>query len=129
MRWRSTAHALAAAFAITGCFGDFHLTAAELQIGPNPAVPGDVVVASFILSVAPVQRHTVRVFINNTEHLTQTSTEQPAVPTVITLGDATALIATYGVGTHTAHIEVHAEDADRTARTKTVGFELRQATP
>jgi len=120
--------ALAVLLAATAC-KDFHLSASNLEIGPNPAVPGDVVVVSFFLSLVPVQRHTVRVMIDDVEHLAVTSTEQPAVPTLITLGDAADLIAAYGVGAHAVHIEVRAHDADRTARTQAIGFELRQATP
>ena len=129
MRWSKTLRALAAMLAITACFRDLHLAAADLQIGPNPAVPGDVVVASVVISVVPVQRHTVRVMIDDKEHVALTSTERPEAPTVITIGNAADLIAAYGVGAHTVFIQVRAEDADRTARTRSVDFELRQATP
>lgn len=118
----------AAVLAITAC-SEFHLSASHLEIGPNPAVPGDVVVTSFILSLVPIQRHTIRIMINDTEHVSVTSSEQPPVPYLITLGDAADLISAYGAGTHSARIEVRAEDADRTARTQSVSFELRQATP
>jgi hypothetical protein len=131
MMGRNTMRAamLVAALAMSACFGDLQLSASEPQIGPNPAVPGDVVVVSFFLQLAPMQRHTVRVMIDDAEHLSVTSSEQPAAPMLIPLGDAAELIAEYGVGAHSLHIVVHAEDADRRVRTQSVPFELRQAAP
>lgn len=130
MRGSKTTHAmLMTAIVLSACFGDFHLSASNLQVGPNPAVPGDVVQASFFLSLAPLQRHTVRVMIDERQHAAITSTEQPPAPYLITLGKAADLIATYGAGPHTLRIEVRADDADRTARTQAIGFELRQSTP
>ena len=122
------AGAFAAALAMAAC-KEFHLSASNLEIGPNPAVPGDVVVASFVVTLAPLQRHTIRVIIDSTEHVAVTSTERPPIPYVLTLGDAADLISAYGEGTHSAHIVVRAEDADRTARTQSFSFELRQAAP
>lgn len=122
---------VAAVFAITACseLGSFRLSASNLDIGPNPAVPGDQVVASFILLLAPVQRHTVVLTIDDREHFRETSTDTPPLPYVITLGDAADLIATYGVGTHTARVEVRAEEEGETTRTQTASFELRDAAP
>ena len=120
---------LAATIAMSACFKDFHLAASNLQIGPNPAAPGDIVVASVFLSVVPLQRYTIRVFVDETEHLELNSSEEPSDPTLITLGDAADLIAAYGLGAHSVHVVVRAEDADRTARTQPVALELRQATP
>lgn len=122
---------LAAVLAITACseLGSFHLSASGLDIAPTPAVPGDVVVASFLVILAPIQRHTIVVMIDNTEHVRVTSNEVPPRPYVITLGDAADLISAYGTGTHSAHIEVRAEEANETARTQSVGFELRQIVP
>ena len=110
-------------------FGGFRLRASNLEVGPNPAVPGDQMVASFILLLAPVQRHTVVLTINGTEHSRITSNDAPLIPYVIQLGDAADLIAAYGTGTHSARVEVHAEEADETARTSSVSFELRTAAP
>lgn len=121
--------ALVATFAIMACLDDFHLSASSLEIGPNPAVPGDVVVATFVVLVTPIQRHTIVFMINGEEHTSVTSNEEPSRPYVLTLGDAADLIATYGSGTHLAHVEVHAEEANETARTRSVGFELRQSAP
>lgn len=123
------AGAFAAVLAITACFDDFHLSASNLEIGPNPAVPGDVVVASFVVVLSPTQRHTIQLIIDSAEHVAVTSTERPPIPYVLTLGDAADLISAYGEGTHSARIVVRAEDADRTARTQSFSFELRQATP
>lgn len=120
--------ALVAMLAITAC-GDFHLSARSLEIGPNPAVPGDVVVASVDVILIPTQRHTIVVMIDNKEHLSVTSNEAPPRPLLITLGDAADLIAEYGTGAHSAHVEVRAEEKNQTARTESVAFALQQAAP
>jgi hypothetical protein len=119
---------LVAMLAFAAC-KDFHLSASNLDIGPDPAVPGDIVVASFFLGLVPVQRHTVIVMIDNEEHLRVTSNEAPPIPYEITLGDAADLIAEYGVGTHSVFIIVRAEEKGETARTRSVGFELQQPAP
>jgi hypothetical protein len=120
--------ALIAVLAFTAC-DDFHLSASDLDIGPDPAVPGDVVVASFVLSLVPIQPHTIILSIDDTEHLRVTSNERPPIPYVIALGDAADLIAAYGTGTHTARVEVRAEEKGETARTQSVAFELQQPVP
>jgi hypothetical protein len=126
---RRAALMVGAILATSACFGDFHLSATNLQIGPNPAVPGDELVASVLIALVPTQRHTIILRIDDTEHLRVTSNEAPAIPTLIQMGEASALITQYGVGTHTAYVEVRAEDEDETARTQAVGFELREAVP
>ena len=123
------AGALAAMLALTACFDDFHLSATSLQIAPIPAVPGDVVVASVDIVLIPMQRHTIIVMIDDTEHMRLTSNEAPRRPYLITLGDAADLIATYGAGAHVALVEVRAEEKGETARTQAVGFELQQPVP
>lgn len=115
--------------AIGACFSDLHLSASNLEIGPNPAVPGDLVVASVLVIVNPLQRHTIILTIDGAEHFRATSNEAPALPFLITLGDAADLIATYGPGTHSARVEVRAEEANEVARTQTASFELSQAAP
>lgn len=122
---------LAALLVSTACseFGGFRLRASNLEIGPNPAVPGDQMVATVIVILAPVQRHTVILTINDTEHSRVTSSDAPTIPHVISLGDAANLIATYGTGTHSARVEVHADEANESARTQSVTFELRDAAP
>lgn len=123
--------ALAALLVLAACsdLGGFRLRASDLEIGPNPAVPGDQMVASLIVLLAPVQRHTVILTINDTEHSRVTSNDAPAIPYVISLGDAAGLIATYGTGTHFARVEVHADEANESASTRSVAFELRDAAP
>lgn len=123
------ATALGSWLTITACGEQFQLFASNLEIAPNPAVPGDVVVASFVFGVAPLQRHTIVVTIDDREHARLTSNDAPAQPYLIVLGDAADLIATYGTGSHSARVEVHAEEADRRAATRSVGFELLQASP
>jgi hypothetical protein len=120
---------LVAMLALTACLDDFHLSARNLEIGPNPAVPGDAVVASVIVSVIPIQRHTIIVMIDNQEHLRLTGTETLPSPLLIQLGDAADLIAEYGTGMHSAHVEVIAEVKNESARTPPVTFELQQPVP
>jgi hypothetical protein len=123
--------ALAMLLAMIACseFGNFRLRASDLEIGPNPAVPGDQMVASLIVLVAPLQRHTIVLTINGTEHSRVTSSDAPPIPYVIALGDAAGMISAYGIGTHTARVEVHAEEANESASTSSVSFELRDAAP
>jgi hypothetical protein len=123
--------ALAVLIAMIACseLGNFRLRASDLEIGPNPAVPGDQMVASLIVLVAPVQRHTIVLTINGTEHSRVTSSDAPPIPYIIALGDAAGMIAAYGTGTHTARVDVHAEEANESASTRSVSFELRDAAP
>jgi hypothetical protein len=122
---------LATMLAVTACneFGGLRLRASDLEIGPNPAVPGDQMVATLLVLLVPVQRHTVVLTINGVEHSRTTSSDEPPIPYVIQLGDAADLIAAYGTGTHSARVEVHAEEANETARTRSVTFELQAAAP
>lgn len=117
--------------AIIACsdLGSLRLRASDLQIGPNPAVPGDQMTATLIVLLAPVQPHTVVLTINGTEHSRISSSEAPPLPYVIQLGDAADLISAYGTGTHSARVEVHAEDANESASTRSVTFELRDVAP
>jgi hypothetical protein len=109
---------------LMGCGGDFHLSASTLDIGPNPAMSGDMVVASFLMSLLPTQNHTIVVIIDDEEHLRVESNEPPAIPVVIQLGDAADLIATYGLGDHEVYIQVHARD--EAARTQSVVLQLTE---
>jgi hypothetical protein len=120
--------ALGGLLGVTAC-GEFHLSTSNLQIGPDPAVPGDMVVALFVLRLVPTQRHTIVLMIDNTEHLRLTSDEAPANPVILDLGDAADLIAKYGVGAHSAFVEVHAHEANETTRTQSASFQLNEATP
>lgn len=109
---------------LTGC-REFHLSTSRLDIGPNPAVPGDDVTASFILSLIPTQTHTITVFIDNVEHLSVTSAGAPTIPVIVEMGDAAGLIAMYGEGVHAVHIAVEARESGGSTRTAAVGLELR----
>ena len=120
---------VAVALAMVACSSDAHLFASNLEVGPTPAVPGDVVMASVEVIVSPVQSHTIILTIDGLEHFRVTSMEAPARPFLITLGDAADLIATYGTGVHSARVEVRAEESNHMARTQTVSFELRQDAP
>lgn len=125
MTGRKTALALMVAVG-TAC-SDFQLSAFGLDIGPNPAVPGDMVVAAFNLVLTPAQPYTVIVTIDDEEHSRVTHTEQPPFVQVIELGDAADLIATYGEGIHTIRVEVVANEENERSRTQSRSFELRQA--
>lgn len=109
-----------------GC-GDFHMSTSDLDIGPNPAVPGNMVVASFLLSLIPVQNHTIIVIIDDTEHMRVTSSEPPPIPVVLQLGDAGDLITQYGAGEHDVYIMVHA--GDESSRTQSVPLQLNPSAP
>jgi hypothetical protein len=127
MSGRTTALALMVAV-ITAC-SDFQLSASNLEIGPNPAAPGQQVFAAFNLVLAPRQPYTVILSINDEEHSRVTHNEQTSFLHTIDMGDAADLIATYGEGVHTARVEVVAEDDNESARTQTKAFELRQSAP
>lgn len=108
-RFRAGAAALCAGvLAITACSSDFHLSVVNFSIAPDPAAPGDEVVASFILNLIPAQRHTMVIYIDDEEHLRTTVDGTPEMPVIIPLGDAAALIDEYGVGAHTAYVLVEA---------------------
>ena len=113
---------------VTAC-SDFQLSAFNLDIGPNPAEPGETVIAAFNLVLAPRQPYTVILTIDNEEHSRVTHNDQPPFVQTIELGDAADLIATYGEGVHTARVEVVAEDKNESSRTASRSFELRQAAP
>jgi len=110
-----------------GCGGDLALGVRELAISPNPAQPGDTVSFFFWLTVIPAQDYTVIAFIDSTEQAVEDAMEGVDGPVVLPVGAADALIARYGVGTHTAYVEVRLKGRDRTARTADMGFELQAA--
>lgn len=128
-RTRGSTLLAAALLSAAGCDSDFVLSASNLQIGPNPARPGDQVVASFIVTLVPTQPHTILVMIDGAEHLRVSSDEAPAVPTLLDLGDAGDLIETYGSGEHAAHVEVHLTERGEVARSQSAIFELRNEGP
>lgn len=124
-RWVTIALAALAMPGLMGCGGDFHLSTSTLTISHNPAVPGDMVVASFLMNLIPTERHTIIVIIDDAEHLRLESNEPPPIPVVIQLGDAAGLIDTYGLGEHEMYVQVHARD--EMARTQSVLFLLNEA--
>lgn len=109
-----------------GCGSDLLLSASNLDIGPNPARPGDAVIASVVVTLVPTQRHTIRLTIDGAEHLSVTNDEAPGVLTILELGDAADLLTAYGEGEHTAQVEVQVHDGGQTARTQFVSFELQE---
>lgn len=127
---RVTARACGAAMlALFAACNNFHISTSDMVISPNPAVPGDAVVATFVLNLIPQQSHTMIVVIDDTEHLRLTSSDDTRAPVVIQLGDAADLIAEYGTGEHTAYVRVIANESDEATRTQAVGFELREDVP
>jgi hypothetical protein len=116
--------ALVTGLGIAGC-RDFHLSTSGFDLGPNPASPGDVVVVTFVLNLIPTQRHTIRVFIDDSEQMSVTRTDAPPVPVVLEIGDATDLIAKYGVGTRLVYVRVTADDSGNSTSTRSAGLELR----
>lgn len=120
-----------AALVICACadLGSFHLSASGLDIGPDPAMPGDQVTATFVVRLAPVQGHTIVLMIDGKEHLRLTSDKEPPALSVVVLGDAADLISDYGLGVHFARVDVSVDDADKSARTQSVSFALTEATP
>lgn len=127
-RLRASASALVVALGIAGC-GDFHLSMSDLTISPLPARPGDMVVASFILNLLPLESHTIIVVIDSTEHMRVTRSDAISNPIVLDLGDAADLIEQYGAGQHAAHVRVHANESDEATRTRWTQFLLEDDTP
>ena len=122
------ASALAVALVASGC-ADLFLRARDLEISPNPAQAGDSVSFVFRLSVIPEQDYTIVAFIDSTEHVSAAGFEAVDGPFVLTVGAADDLIAQYGLGIHTGHVEVRVPARDRMAGTAGVSFELRMAPP
>lgn len=129
-RWKGVlVLALGLIFAGIGCSDDFLLSASDLEIGPDPASPGDAMVATLLVTLIPTQQHTYILFIDEEEHLRVSSDEQPAIPVIIELGDAADLIDAHGSGAHTAYVQVRLDDSGRSARTAWVDFTLEEAEP
>jgi hypothetical protein len=107
--------------------GDVALGIRSLEISPNPAQPGDSVSFFFWLTVVPEQDYTVIAFIDSTEQVTQDAMEGVDGPVVLPVGAADDLITRFGLGTHTAYVEVRLKGQSRTARTADRSFELQAA--
>lgn len=123
--------AVAIALPVTAmaCTPDLLLSAGQLEIGPNPAQPGDTVSFVFQLTIVPAQSYTVIALIDGMEHQRATRTETINGPFETKVGDAADLIARYGPGTHTGGIEVQLHERNRIARTASRQFVLESATP
>lgn len=111
--------------ATAACSEDFLLSARNLDIGPDPAQPGDQMVATFFVEMIPVQPHTYILLIDGEEHLRVEGEEPPEFPVTIELGDASDLIDAHGTGEHVAQVQVRLDESGRTARTETIAFELQ----
>lgn len=118
---------IAATIALVAC-RDFRLAAFNLDVSPNPAVSGDIVVATFELILIPEQRHTIIVSIDGQEHSRVTTDEEPSRIQTIALGTADELIAAYGTGVHEARVTVRAEESDEQASTQSDMFQLGAST-
>ena len=114
-------------FTAWGCGPELLLGAGNLEVAPNPAQPGDVVSFVFRLSVIPEQDYTITAFIDSTSHMTVDGFEAVDGPFVLQVGTADELIAAYGLGTHTAYVEVRLLGHNRTAQTAEKAFELVEA--
>jgi hypothetical protein len=108
----------------TACSGDFHMSASNLIVEPNPAHEGDVLTATFLLTILPAQQHTMVVIINGTEWTRVVEHGPPAVPTVIQVGAASDLLERYGPGDHQMYVTIDAHSNDGRSRTEMVEFTL-----
>lgn len=124
-RKAALALALGVLMANAGCSDDLFLSANNLDIGPDPAQPGDQVVATFFVNLIPTQPHTYIFFIDGEEHLRIDRDERPEIPVVLELGDASDLIDTHGTGEHVAQVQVRLQESGQSARTEVTTFELQ----
>lgn len=122
-----TVVALGAVLGTTGCREAVTLTATNFDVQPNPAFPGDQVEVRFVLTLVPLQSHTMIVFIGDAEHMRVTREQRPSIPVRLDLGDAADLIDEYGVGNHPVSVEIHANHADRAIETQSEVLELRES--
>lgn len=122
-----TVVALGAVLGMTGCREAVTLTATNFDVQPNPAFPGDQVEVSFVLTLLPVQSHTMIVFIGEAEHMRVTRDRTPPIPVRLDVGDAADLISEYGVGNHTVSVEIHANHSDQAIETQSRTLELRES--
>lgn len=106
------------------CGNDLLLSVYDLDVGPSPAQPGDLVRATFRVDLIPFQSQAYVVRIDGEEHVRVTAEGRPAEPVVIELGDAADLIADYGLGAHAVQVEVHALEDGETARSNITALEL-----
>lgn len=110
--------------AAAGCNDDLHLSVVQLDVGPDPARPGDRVQASVEVNILPAQRHGIYLFIDGQEHLRLSNDGAPPFPVILQLGEAEDLIETYGVGEKEVYVEVRLQSSDEIARSQTATFVL-----
>ena len=115
------------AIVMSGCVGDLILSTSNLQVNPNPAVPGQTVVFTFILTVVPEHSFRVVALVDDLEHTSKDYATTLSGPFDFVVGTADELIAQYGVGEHTARVEIRLLDQDNVARSAAVSFELAEA--
>jgi hypothetical protein len=99
----------------------------NLEVVPNPAQQGDVVTFVFNLIVVPERSFTVMASIDDTSHSNQTFRERRDGPFEYTVGDAADLIEQYGLGTHTAAVQVRLNETSDVIGAQSAEFELQSA--
>jgi hypothetical protein len=125
---RALGWAGAVVLGFAACTHDFQVSARNLQISPDTALPGDSVTFAFDLIVVPAQEFTINVLIDGTTDTSETRVELAQGPYVFNVGDAGDLILQYGSGTHEGAIEVRLKDGGRTA-TASRTFVLEETAP
>lgn len=103
---------------------DLALQIGALTIGPNPAAAGESVTFRFGLTVVPEKNVTITAFINDEAYFSQTKLVFWDALYEFEIGGADPMIARFGVGVHTARVQVFVIDEGRTLRTQAVPFEL-----
>lgn len=116
--------ALLLAAATAGCSEDLHLSVVQLDVGPDPARPGDLVQASVEVNILPAQGHAIFLFVDGQEHLRQSNSGAPPIPVILQLGDAATLIETYGAGEKEVYVEVRLDASGHLARSRAETFVL-----
>jgi hypothetical protein len=109
------------------CGGDLVLAVGSLTVAPNPAVPGQPVVLTFRVTVIPEHNFEIAALIDDVEHVKRTYMASINGLLDFTIGDAEDLISAFGVGNHTARVEVRFLDSSHIARGRPVSFELAAA--
>lgn len=112
-------------FAASACESDPLLSATNLRIMPNPAQAGDVVTFVFDFTLVPEREYSVLTFIDDAPHFSQTRSEAVDGVLRVPAGDGADLIATYGLGMHTARVEILDVTRGATVETPTAQFELQ----
>jgi len=96
-----------------------------LTIGPNPAEAGQDVTFAFGLTIVPEKRVTITAFINDVAYHSEEKILFWDSLYELELGSADPMIAQFGVGVHTARVQVFIIDEGRTLANSPIAFELR----